>query len=124
MSSEDIPAIFAQLWRRPARWALDESLLGGFEGSARTLQVFNVELDEQFQLLEQLERYRPWLERVAGGPILVMFFTTKQSLRHAKFVSSFKLELPIRRAQERVSVPVAGDCIDTGAGAGPHRRVA
>lgn len=124
MSSEDVPAIFAQLWRRPARWAPEESLLGGFDGSARTLQVFNVELDEQFELLEQLEHHRPWLERAAGGPILVMFFTTKQSLRHSSFVGAFKLEPPVRRAEKRLSVPVAPDCIDTGATAGPHRRVA
>jgi hypothetical protein len=86
--------------------------------------VFNVELDDQFELLEQLERHRPWLERAAGGPILVMFFTTKQSLRHSSFVSSFRLEPPIRRAQERLSVAMAADCIDTGTAAGPHRRVA
>lgn len=124
MNVEDVPAIVAQLWLRPARWAPDESLLGDFDGSARTLQVFNVELEEQFKLLEQLERHRPWLERAAGGPILVMFFTTKQSLRHSSFVSSFKLEPPIRRVQQHLSVPVAADCIDTHIDTGPHRRVA
>ena len=124
MNVDDVPAIVAQLWRRPARWVPEESLLGDFDGSTRTLQVFNVEIEEQFRILEQLEPLRPWLEGAAGGPILVMFFTTKQSLRHSHFVNSSKLEPEIQRVQKPLSVPMATDCIDTHTDTGPHRRVA
>jgi len=81
MKPEDVPIVVAQLLGRPARWAPEQTLLGDFDGKERTLQVFNAELVDQLRLLEQLEHYRDWLERIAGGPIVVMFLSTRQSLR-------------------------------------------
>jgi len=121
MNKEDVPTIVAQFWQRPTRWAPEGFLLGDFDGSTRTLLVFNVDLDDQFRILEELEPCRPWLERAAGGSILVMFFTKKQSLRHSPFVESAELE-PEIRPEHGLSVPMAADCIDTETG--PHRRVA
>jgi len=124
MNAEDVPAVVAQILRQPARWMPEGSVLGGFDDSMRILQVFNVELDEQFRLLEQLEHHRPWLERAAGCPILVMFYTTKKSLRHSRFVNSYALEPTIRRAQLPLPIPMATDCLDAPTDTGPHRRVA
>jgi hypothetical protein len=124
MTIEDVPAVVAQLLRRPARWAPEQALLGEYDGHERTLQVFNTELRDQLRLLEELEQYRPWLERSAGGPIVAMFFSVKQSLRHAEFVSSFSLEPPIRRVPRHAVPSLAPNCLDTDTDSGPHRRVA
>jgi hypothetical protein len=124
MTPEDVPVVVAQLLGRPARWAPEQTLLGDFDSKERTLQVFNAELVDQVRLLEQLEHYRDWLERIAGGPIVVMFFSTRQSLRHAAFVNSFERNPPLHRVQEHVMAPAAADCVDIDSDSGPHRRVA
>jgi hypothetical protein len=124
MTVEDVPAVVAQLSRRPVRWAPEEALLGQYDGDERTLQIFNAELGDQLRLLEQLEPYRPWLERSAGGPIVVIFFSVKQSLRHADFVRSFSFEPPIRRMPRNAVPPFAPNYVDTVSDSGPHRRVA
>lgn len=123
MKIDAVPLIVAQLLRRPVRWAPEQALLGEFDGKERTLQVFNTELNEQLRLLEQLEPHRDWLERLAGGPIVVIFFSARQSLRHADFVSSFEFEPPIHRVHKHIVVPAA-NCVDTDSDSGPHRRVA
>lgn len=124
MTIEDVPAVVAQLLRRPVRWAPEQALLGEYDGDERTLQIFNTELRDQLRLLEQLEQYRPWLERSAGGPIVAIFFSVKQSLRHAEFVSSFSLEPPIRRVPRHAVPSLSPNCLDTDNDSGPHRRVA
>jgi hypothetical protein len=124
MTIEDVPAVVAQLLRRPARWAPEQALLGEYDGDERTLQLFNTELEDQLRLLEQLEQYRSWLERSAGGPIVTIFFSVKQSLRHAEFVSSFSLEPPIRRVPRHAVPSLTSNCLDTDNESGPHRRVA
>lgn len=124
MRPEDVPVVVAQLLRRPARWAPEQALLGDFDGRERTLQIFNTELLEQLPILEQLEQHRSWLERMAGGPIVVMFFSIRQSLRHEDFVNSFTRHPPIYRVREGVMAPAAADCVDIDSDSGPHRRVA
>ena len=124
MNRDDVPAIVAQLLRRPTRLASEQALAGDYDGDERTLQVFDTELGDQLRLLEQLEQYRPWLERFAGGPIVVVFFSVKQSVRHADFVSSFTFEPPLRRMPRHAVPPLGANWVDTDNDSGPHRRVA
>jgi hypothetical protein len=71
---------------RPVQWA--QSFLV-YDGCERTLRVFNAELPDQIGMLERLEPHRQELKEAAGGPLVVMFFSRKQSSRHARFITEF-----------------------------------
>ena len=79
MTRDQIAERVAALLSRPVRWA---SPLFYYDGCERTLQVFNADVPDQLEMLRQLEPHRPDLEKAAGGPIVVMFFSRKQSVRH------------------------------------------
>ena len=74
---------------RPVRWAAPKHTVGDYEGRDRTLEVFNADAKDQRELLANLRSIRAELEAVAGGPIILIFHTTKESARlHADFVQA------------------------------------
>jgi hypothetical protein len=87
MTKLEVPARVAALLDRPVRWAQP---IFAYDGCETTLQVFNAEMSEQDGMLMRLEPHRAELEAAAGGPLVVMFFTRKQSARHATFVAEFE----------------------------------
>lgn len=124
MKHSDVPSILAKILNRPARWAPTNSRIGSYDGQERTLQVFNVEAKEQPLLLDHIEPYRSSLEQAAGGPLLIIFLSTRQSLRHAEFIKSFEFELPIQRISRKGLPALGPNCVDTESHQGPHRKVA
>ena len=77
-------------------------MVGNYDGHDRTLQVFNADASDELRLLEHLEPYLPLLEQAAGGPLVVILLSAKQSLRHADYVRPFKSELSVRRISPKV----------------------
>jgi hypothetical protein len=72
-------AVSRLLGGRPARWAV--GVIGDYDGRERTLDVFNADASEQLNLLRLLRPVRAEFERVAGGPILVIFHTRAETKR-------------------------------------------
>jgi hypothetical protein len=97
MNHADVPSMVARVLERPARWAPPGSFIGEYDGQERTLQVFNVDAREQLRLLEHLEPHRSLLEQVAGGPLVVMFFSVAQSVRYADTIA----EMATSKVRER-----------------------
>lgn len=64
---------------RPVRWA--ENPIGDYDGRERTLEVFNADASDQLQLLHQFRALRSDVEAAAGGPVIVLFHTTKETVR-------------------------------------------
>lgn len=77
-----VPLMVSHIVDRPARWAPEGSFLRAYDGAERTLQVFNAATADQERLLELVEPHRPTLERYAGGPLVILFYTVDQSRRH------------------------------------------
>lgn len=79
---EDVPHVVSQLLdSRPVRWVPPERVLGDYDGRSRTLEVFNADPKEQRQLLRRLRPERPAIEQAAGGPVIVIFHTRKETRR-------------------------------------------
>lgn len=69
---------------RPTRWAEPN---GAYDGSDRTLEVFNVDHAERRDLMRRLRRIRADMEQELGGPVVVLFHDRKESARlYAVFV--------------------------------------
>jgi len=79
LAREDVPAKISRLLGHPARWATQ--VVGDYEGRERTLDVFFADAAEQLALLRLLRPERVELERVAGGPIIVIFHTRAETKR-------------------------------------------
>lgn len=74
---------------RPARWAEVSNLVGDYDGRERTLEVFNADAKDQRMLLRRLRPLREELELAAGGPVIVIFHTSVESVRlYRDFVQS------------------------------------
>jgi hypothetical protein len=135
MIREDIPKqVSALLGGRPVRWVPRDRLLVDFDGSMRTLEVFNADPGEQRELLRALRPHRPALEAAAGGPIVVIFHTVAESRRlYSGFLAEAtrsdiepriidRAELPSQRVRE-LSLPLLDRDVAEGDVA-PLRRVA
>jgi hypothetical protein len=82
MTRDDIPRqVAALLGGRPVRWLPRDRLLVDFDGSMRTLEVFNADSKEQHELLRALRPQRAALEAAVGGPIIIIFHTEAESRR-------------------------------------------
>jgi hypothetical protein len=65
------------------------SQLGDYDGRERTLEVFNADAKEQSELLRRLRPMRAVLETTAGGPVVLVFHTRKESARlYSDFVEN------------------------------------
>jgi hypothetical protein len=93
---------------RPVRWA---ALAGDYDGRDRTLEVFNADATAQLGLLEAIADEEPALAEAAGGPIVIVFHTTKATAsRYAAFLREFEGVQPLSSlaggwAQEGVEEP-------------------
>lgn len=87
MKREDVPKFVSILLDgRPVKWG--ESVFG-FAGRERTLQIFNVDIDERRDLLRSLDRDKDRLEKAAGGPLVFVFHSVKQTKeRYVEFSES------------------------------------
>lgn len=89
MKREDVPFYVSRLMGdRPVRWAPPELRRGDYDGRERTLEVFLADAAEQLALLEAIgEEGWAKLEAAAGGAIVYIFHTKKESReRHAAFL--------------------------------------
>jgi hypothetical protein len=76
-----VPQLVLLFDGRPVRWAGPPQTLGDYEGNDRTLEVFNADAAEQLELLRRLRPMRDELESAAGGPVIIIFHTRKESAR-------------------------------------------
>lgn len=122
MNRERIPFVVSRLvGGRPVRWVPSERLVGDYDGRERTLQIFNADVKDQRRLLDVVDAARGPLQEAAGGPLVIIFHSTKQSAeRHGDFVRTFPRPIPAPRA----AAPPVDQCVDEADESGPHRRVA
>lgn len=86
--AEVVQRVSSLLGGRPVQWAPAERLVGDYEGRQRTLEVFDAEAGEQRQLLRDLRPVRAEIERLIGGPLIVIFHTPEESERLYPAVAS------------------------------------
>lgn len=100
---ELLPVIIAAFEGRPVRWA-EAHALGDYDGRERTLEVFNADARDQLELLTRFRSLRPAVESVAGGPVIVIFHTTRETTRlYADVIAQYveeQLKMLARRASE------------------------
>ena len=65
---------------RPVAWAGPRAV-GDYDGRERTLDVFNADARDQLGLLTRFRGLRPEIEAALGGPIIVLFHTTTETMR-------------------------------------------
>jgi hypothetical protein len=92
-----LPGISAVFEGRPVRWA-EPHALGDYDGRDRTLEVFNADAREQLGLLTRFRPLRPDVEAVAGGPVIVIFHTTRETARLYADVIAQTVEARLRVA--------------------------
>jgi len=69
------------------RWAQP---VGDYDGRDRTLQVFNADPGDQRRIREEIDVFRDELERSAGGPLVIIFHSVRQSAeRYRELVRAF-----------------------------------
>ena len=121
MKRELVPFVVSRLiGGRPVRWAPARRLVGDYDGRDRTLQVFNADPRDQRALLDVLDEKRDLLRAAAGGPLVIIFHSVRQSMeRYGDFVKHFPK--PRREWRSRVLVPER--VVDEANIGGPHRRV-
>ncbi len=100
MKREHVPIVVSGLiGGRPVRWAPTERLVGDYDGRERTLEIFNADVPEQRPILEAVDRERLRLEKAAGGPLVLVFHSVKQSkTRHQEFLTFFESLFPVIEA--------------------------
>src|SRR5262249_13993830 len=117
MTREDLlPVIIAAFGGRPVRWA-EAQALGDYDGRERTLEVFYADARDQLDLLARFRKVRPEVEQVAGGAVIVIFHTSKETTRlYAGVMQQYaedQMKLLARRIgelipQARVELQAAG----------------
>lgn len=120
MTRDRVPFFVSRLleWR-PVRWAMP---VGDYDGRERTLEVFNADVRDQRRLLVEIDQNRSTLAEAAGGPIIVIFHSVKQTEeRYQEFVRSFPRPL---RGPAQAIAPPPHQCVDVADENGPHRRAA
>ncbi len=93
MIRADVPLFVSKVMGgRPTRWATQENLAyGDYDGRAQTLEVFLADARDQLALLGAIDEVK-WaeIEAAAGGPIVYLFHTAKESrARYADFLHEF-----------------------------------
>jgi hypothetical protein len=76
---------------RPVAWA-GARAVGDYDGRERTLDVFNVDARDQLDLLKRFRGVRPEIEAALGGPVIVLFHTTKETARLYPEVAARQIE--------------------------------
>jgi hypothetical protein len=120
MNRDRVPFFVSRIlaWR-PVRWATP---VGDYDGRERTLEVFNADLRDQRRLLVEIDKHRQTLAEAAGGPLIVIFHSVKQTEdRYGEFARSFPRPLP--RPTQAIAPPPER-CVDVQDENGPHRRAA
>jgi hypothetical protein len=120
MKRERVPFFVSRLlaWR-PVRWA---TAVGDHDGREHTLHVFSADAPDQRKLLAEIDAHRSVLDEAAGGPIIVIFHSTRQTAeRYKDFAKSFPR--PLRQFPPAVA-PAPDRCLDEQDERGPHRRAA
>lgn len=87
MTCDDVPMLIALLIERPVRWA---KMVGDYDGRERTLEVFNADAADQRRLLGCINRSKDQLVALAGGPLTIIFHSTRQSARYADFIGDIR----------------------------------
>ncbi len=121
MNREHVPFFVSRLVEgRPVRWVPPERLVGDYDGRERTLQVFNADPTDQSRLRRMIAAHRAELQSAAGGPLVIIFHSRKQSAeRHGEFIRAFPTPVA-----PHATVPPVEECVDEADESGPHRRVA
>jgi|HubBroStandDraft_1064217.scaffolds.fasta_scaffold02408_13 hypothetical protein len=124
MKRERVPLFVSPIVAgRPVRWAPPRRLVGDYDGRERTLEIFNADPKDQGSLFDEIDRQREPLEEAAGGLLVIIFHSVRQSTeRYADFVNVFGYPKVV--AAPRGVAPPTTSCEDTTYGTGPHRRVA
>lgn len=79
LDREAVPLRVSELLdHRPVRWG---ETIGGYDGSERTLEIFEADAREQRELRRRLRPVRAELDAAAGGPIVILFHTRAESRR-------------------------------------------
>ena len=120
MTRERLPFLVSRLlgWR-PVRWGTP---VGDYDGRDRTLHVFNADVPDQRRLRAEIDRQRASLQAAAGGPLVLIFHSVKQTRElYAEFARSFPR--PIRAPNPSIAPPPER-CLDLPDASGPHRRAA
>ena len=74
-----IPQIREVFEGRVARWSAPSPC--DYDGRERALDVFDADAAEQRDLLRRFRAIRPAVEAAAGGPVIVIFHTRKETAR-------------------------------------------
>jgi hypothetical protein len=85
----------ARVGDRPVRWAPPDVASGDYDGRERSLEIFRVAPAERRDLLRALRPIRDEIEAAAGGPVVVIFHTPRESERlYADFLRAFDAPAP------------------------------
>jgi hypothetical protein len=122
MKREVVPLVVSGIVDgRPVRWAPAERLVGDYDGRERTLQVFNADACDQRRLRDAIDERRVPIEEAAGGPLVIIFHSRKQSVeRYADFVKNYWYPRVVDAPRELA--PSLEEYVDSDEDAGPHRR--
>jgi hypothetical protein len=114
MNRASIPFVVSSLIDgRPVRWGRS---VFHYDGCDRTLQVFNADVQDQLELRKRIDTRREELQEAAGGPLVIIFHSVKQSAeRYGDFIASFPkvVDVPVRSLE---------GCTDVKDPIGPHRQ--
>ena len=86
---------FRQATARPVRWA-DESPGGDFEGRDTTLEIFDVQEDDQRDLFVELADLRRETRQLGGERLRLIFHTPEATTRHYPGVRSERSRVVLR----------------------------
>ena len=80
MTRAEVPARVSEvLDGREAAWADPSHAAGDYDGRERTLLVMDTDAREQMPSRRRLEPLRAEMEAAADGPVVIVFFTRRQS---------------------------------------------
>jgi hypothetical protein len=87
----EIPGRVAELLGgRIVRWVPASRRIGDYDGRHRTLEIFDVPAGDQRGILRLLRPARPDLERIVGGPLVIIFHTPRETERLYPEVSAMR----------------------------------
>lgn len=126
ITRDDVPFhVSVLMGDRPVRWAPPELRRGDYDGRECTLEVFLADAREQLGLLEAIGE-DDWakIEAAAGGPVVYIFHTTKESQeRYAAFLLGFDEGQPVDAKPAATNDEYRRRYVDKAAGqATPHRE--
>ena len=81
LSRDEIPGRVSEIMGGHfARWLPREEVFMYFDGAERALEVFDVPLKDRRPLLYKLEPERKELHAAAGGPIVILFMSSDETV--------------------------------------------